>query len=474
MNKSVFFLLNLDPIYKKQILSEEKNIFRKVLYYVAPIFIAFGIIDYFTINNPNILEFLFLRSLAVLSSLFFYDKFRGTKYGLRKLLCFSPYLFYLQYITINYNLSLNPYFAGIALIIFPAAIYLPTKFDMSLKLYSISLTPLLSFLLIKISSEQYEYLTPLMMSLGMILLCSVCSDQMLKESIQKIENKNALNTEIRNSGKIINQKVNEITTMKAFEKQFSPQIIREMQKDPDLYHDMKQEDLVIVVFDVIDSTKKASELDPENYRYVIEEVFDLINYICLKWDITIDKFTGDGAQVFAGSPKKYDNDLERALKASAELFLEISKRQHKYETKWNDQVGIKIGISVGQALVGFLGKGAVKSFTAIGATVSFTHRLCSKANSNEILLSAENLESVDKNVIGMQYTSQFKTISEMKGIEGSFKVLSLKRKTKNEVKTFYGHCETCSSDLILDTKERLPKVICQKCIENESSDPIAA
>ena len=52
MNKSVFFLLNLDPIYKKQILSEEKNIFRKVLYYVAPIFIAFGIIDYFTINNP--------------------------------------------------------------------------------------------------------------------------------------------------------------------------------------------------------------------------------------------------------------------------------------------------------------------------------------------------------------------------------------------------------------------------------------
>ncbi len=467
MIKSAINILSLDPVFKRQVLNEEKNIFKKVVPYVTPIFIGFSIVDYYTVEGGNLFEFIILRLTAVITSTLLYYVLRGNaKYGLRKLACFGPYLLYIQYITIKYQLALSPYYAGLALIIFPAAIYLPTKLSLSLRLYTISLSPFLYFLINKILDNNLEYLNPLLMSIGMIVLCSVCSDQMLRESINRIKNKIALSNEVHNRGRIINQKVNEITSMKAFEKQFSPQVIKEIQKNPNLYDDMRKEDLVIIVFDIVESTKKSNELAPENYKYVIEEIFDLINSVCIKWDITIDKFTGDGAQVFAGSPTKYMNDLERAVNASVELLEKLEKRQNSLILKWKDKVELKVAISSGSALVGFLGKGSVKSFTAIGNSVSFTHRLCSKANSNEILIFCDD-KNLAKYINIKQYEIKNRVISDMKGISHEVNAKALNPLSKKEMSVFYGICDQCGSNLSMDAKQMIPRVVCLSCKEAE-------
>ena len=81
----------------------------------------------------------------------------------------------------------------------------------------------------------------------------------------------------------------------------------------------------------------------------------------------------------------------RAVQAAWQIYEKIvAKNQHK-ATKLN----VGIGIHTGQVVAGYVGSEGRAEHTAIGSTVNFAARLCSKAAPGQILISREVLDKIN-------------------------------------------------------------------------------
>ena len=78
---------------------------------------------------------------------------------------------------------------------------------------------------------------------------------------------------------------------------------------------------VTVLFcDLVDSTRLATELDPEVYRQVISRYFDGVRTPIARHGGTLEKFIGDAVMAVFGVPELHEDDALRAVRAAAERF----------------------------------------------------------------------------------------------------------------------------------------------------------
>ena len=84
-----------------------------------------------------------------------------------------------------------------------------------------------------------------------------------------------------------------------------------------------------------------------------------------------------------------------------------------------------IGVSTGQALVGYIGSNERHEFTAIGDSVNISSRLCSLAKGGEVLASESTLQRA-----GPGFESEPMEVLQVKGKEhgvSTFRILSYKQ-----------------------------------------------
>ena len=77
---------------------------------------------------------------------------------------------------------------------------------------------------------------------------------------------------------------------------------------------------VTVLFcDLVDSTKLATDLDPEVYRGVMSRYFEAVRKPIERHGGTVEKFIGDAVLAVFGVPELHEDDALRAVRAAAEI-----------------------------------------------------------------------------------------------------------------------------------------------------------
>ena len=103
---------------------------------------------------------------------------------------------------------------------------------------------------------------------------------------------------------------------------------------------------VTVLFcDLVNSTRLASDLDPEVYRQLISRYFELVREPIDRHGGTTEKFIGDAVMAVFGVPQLHEDDALRAVRAAVEVQAALR------DEEWDVPLTARIGVSTGEAHV---------------------------------------------------------------------------------------------------------------------------
>lgn len=462
--KSLFSLRKKSHLFTRFELRDEKTYRRRLLPWLAPVDILFALVDWVSVPNTSLLWFFSLRLAGVIASALFWYGLRGrVRYGLRFFLAVAPYMFVVEYIMIKHSLVLSPYFAGASLVMITAAMLFPVRLLIASLVYTGCMLPLMIWSAFFSNYDHVSILQLLLMSSGTVIVCALNSGHLYSEFQKRLTASELLARDKGRRGRIISEKVQEILKRQIFESQFSPQVVDAVLQDRSIIREMRKRSIVNIVIDIQDSTKKANSLDALHYKQVIEEVLDVFSAACLKWNITLDKFTGDGVQAFAGAPFQTPNDLRRALMACKDTIAMLKARKHMLDQMWKDPLNVRFAICQGEALVGFVGKGIFKSYTAIGDMVSFTHRLSSVPVPWKIATHIWD-KKVGADITAPGFHTEYTIVRNLKGFgEQSFYTAILDPIFEDD-SVDAGRCPHCETPFVVEENAAgIPRVFCPAC-----------
>jgi class 3 adenylate cyclase len=137
--------------------------------------------------------------------------------------------------------------------------------------------------------------------------------------------------------------------------------------------------LTILFCDMVDSTRYAAQLDPEDFSELTQNYLARCGTIARSHGGFVANYVGDALQVLFGYPLAEEDDAERALA----LALELVEAVPRIETPDGVRPEVRIGIASGLVVVGDV-RGAPKGVS----TVAFGPRLCENTSATHGILSS--------------------------------------------------------------------------------------
>jgi class 3 adenylate cyclase len=134
---------------------------------------------------------------------------------------------------------------------------------------------------------------------------------------------------------------------------------------------VERRQLTVVFCDLVGSTLLSSRLDPEDLRKVIGAYHRCVAETVERFGGFVARYMGDGALVYFGYPRAYEDNAERAVRAMLLLLSEIPRLD-----VLDEDLHVRIGIATGLVVVGELvNAGAAREQTALGETPNLAARL---------------------------------------------------------------------------------------------------
>ena len=162
-------------------------------------------------------------------------------------------------------------------------------------------------------------------------------------------------------------------------------------------NDYKKYNYICVLFtDIVSYTELAKKYDETI-------IYKLLNEIYTRFDLIVSKYKniqkietiGDAYMVVGNLYKKDDNDKNEVIDNIIKLGIDFINEIKKISTPDNVPLQLRIGIHIGNVIVGILGK-EVPRLCVIGNTVNIASRLQSTAEPNTIQLSRHIFELIDE------------------------------------------------------------------------------
>ncbi len=147
--------------------------------------------------------------------------------------------------------------------------------------------------------------------------------------------------------------------------------------------------LAVLFSDIEKFTSIAEQMTPDLLTQQVSLYFDELTKIILRENGTIDKYIGDAIMAFWGAPQLIENPCYHAANAA----LLCVKRSNDLNTQWKKERKpefiTRMGIHMGDAIVGNLGSSERLNYTAIGDTINIANRLVSinKIYGTQIIIS---------------------------------------------------------------------------------------
>jgi adenylate cyclase len=240
---------------------------------------------------------------------------------------------------------------------------------------------------------------------GTLSITMVIRYSLEKIRLKELRNRLYLHDVIKSRDSTIKERTTEALRLSSLTKQFSPQVVHAIKSGKlDVLESIHHTKICAIFIDIVNSTSRVARADKDDINKVISLFMEDTMKVLLKYDITIDKFLGDGVLGFCNDPIPHDDYNERVADAACEIRERIQDHQEQYIEHWLNELQIRVGIASGLATVGFYGSDEYfRSYTAIGRVVNLASRLCSAAQPNQILVSHEVFKDLPEGLFTLNY-----------------------------------------------------------------------
>ncbi len=248
----------------------------------------------------------------------------------------------------------------------------------------------------------------------------------------ELKSKLKLSEELINRERIIQEKTREATELRKLSMQFSPQVVNAIQNGQIRLNEQAGLKKICVTFiDIVGSTERVNSLSAKDFQEAIEMFLKITIECLLKYDLTIDKFQGDGVLAFANCPVEYQDFALRTCNAVFEIKNEIQKRSDYFQRLWKGSLDLRVGIALGYANVGFFGdQKSFSSYSAVGRPMALAARICSSANPNQILVDKATAEAIS----GSPFVKKIFQEAELKGFNNErIEIYEISNTVDNEI-----------------------------------------
>jgi class 3 adenylate cyclase/tetratricopeptide (TPR) repeat protein len=153
-------------------------------------------------------------------------------------------------------------------------------------------------------------------------------------------------------------------------------------------HEAERRQLTVLFCDLVDSTHLASQLDPEDWREVVQDYQETCAKVIARFEGYIAQYLGDGLLVYFGYPQAHEDDAQRAVRAGLGMVEALGQLNTRLAQARGVQLAVRLGIHTGQVVVGAIGGGAKHELLALGDTPNVAARLQAIALPNTVVISA--------------------------------------------------------------------------------------
>jgi len=179
---------------------------------------------------------------------------------------------------------------------------------------------------------------------------------------------------------------------KAFSSYVSPDLVKQIEKDPDkLILGGEQRELSILFSDIRGFTTVSESLTPPELVKLLNEYLSPMTRIVLEEKGTLDKFIGDAVMAIFNAPLDVTDHADRACTAAVRMMERLAELNRDFQARGMNTIDIGIGINTGPAVVGNMGADIRFDYTAIGDSVNLASRLegLNKYYGSHILVSED-------------------------------------------------------------------------------------
>ena len=134
-------------------------------------------------------------------------------------------------------------------------------------------------------------------------------------------------------------------------------------------------EVTILFTDVKNFTGIAEATNPNVLMRQTSRHFAVLTDVFIAEEGTIDKFIGDAVMVFWNAPRPQRDHVERACRAALAAVKASDALDREFEAEGLPAFTVRIGIHVGDAVVGIVGSSERMEYTSLGTGVNLASRL---------------------------------------------------------------------------------------------------
>ena len=186
---------------------------------------------------------------------------------------------------------------------------------------------------------------------------------------------------------------------------------------PPLPAETERRQLTVLFCDLVDSTRLARQLDPEDWRDVVRAYQQACAAVIQRFDGYIAQYLGDGLLVYFGYPQAHEDAAERAVRTGLGLVEAMGPLNTTLARDHGVRLAARVGVHTGLVVVGAMGSGDRQEHLALGATPNLAARLQGQAAPDTVVISAATHQLVQ----GL-FTCQALDTSALKGLDQPLEV----------------------------------------------------
>src|SRR6516165_5993844 len=153
--------------------------------------------------------------------------------------------------------------------------------------------------------------------------------------------------------------------------------------------DAERRQLTVMFCDLVDSTKLASHLDPEDWRDVVRAYQRVCTAVIQRYDGHIAQLLGDGLLVYFGYPVAHEDDAQRAIRAGLDMLAALGDLNQELQHAKGLQLALRVGMHTGLVVVGEMGGAGRQEQLALGEVPNIASRIQGLAEPNTIMISPD-------------------------------------------------------------------------------------
>jgi adenylate cyclase len=159
-----------------------------------------------------------------------------------------------------------------------------------------------------------------------------------------------------------------------FEQFFSPELVRELERNPDLLEGRNQ-DVTVLFSDLRGFTALSQRLGPQKTCRLLRDVMERLSERIVEHGGTIVDYAGDGILAMWNAPTVQADHAERACHAALDMLDEMPGLNQKCYDLAGGMLSLGIGINTGIAQVGNTGSSRKFKYGPHGHTVNLASRV---------------------------------------------------------------------------------------------------